>query len=115
MQISVDGYIWSDPPDYWDNVVWPAYLKAHQHLLVNRDINGTTAQPDSDPEFMAPINEGDTKERQSAAGLIVLPAENTTVDELVEISCKELRAFLTVLMERETGWWPGEGKHRVNL
>ena len=27
-----------DPPDYWDNIVWPAYLAAHRPLFVNGNI-----------------------------------------------------------------------------
>ncbi|KAK4057044.1 ribosylnicotinamide kinase [Microbotryomycetes sp. JL221] len=33
-----EGALWKDPPNYWDNIVWPAYLKAHRPLFVNGDV-----------------------------------------------------------------------------
>ncbi|RPA97127.1 P-loop containing nucleoside triphosphate hydrolase protein [Choiromyces venosus 120613-1] len=36
---TVEGY-WQDPPGYWDQIVWPNYLKAHKHLFVNGDVEG---------------------------------------------------------------------------
>ncbi|CCA74079.1 related to NRK1-Nicotinamide riboside kinase [Serendipita indica DSM 11827] len=30
VQFSSEGSLWQDPPGYWDDIVWPAYLKAHK-------------------------------------------------------------------------------------
>ncbi|CAG8703317.1 957_t:CDS:2 [Cetraspora pellucida] len=30
--VTVDGY-WSDPPNYFDTMVWPNYVKSHRHLF----------------------------------------------------------------------------------
>lgn len=30
--ILADGNTWTDPPGYFDTIVWPAYTKAHAHI-----------------------------------------------------------------------------------
>src|SRR5579859_7382167 len=32
---------WEDPPGYFDDIVWPCYIKDHQHLFENGDVNAT--------------------------------------------------------------------------
>jgi len=34
----VEGHIWSDPPNYWENIVWPAYVRAHQGIFKDGDV-----------------------------------------------------------------------------
>jgi nicotinamide/nicotinate riboside kinase len=31
---------WQDPPEYFDKIVWKSYIKDHQHLFHDNDING---------------------------------------------------------------------------
>ena len=33
-----EGSFWEDPPGYWDDIVWPAYLKAHRKMFQNNDV-----------------------------------------------------------------------------
>ena len=33
-----EGSFWEDPPGYWDDIVWPAYLKAHHKMFQNNDV-----------------------------------------------------------------------------
>ncbi|KIY73889.1 hypothetical protein CYLTODRAFT_416543 [Cylindrobasidium torrendii FP15055 ss-10] len=33
-----EGDTWRDPPQYWEKIVWPAYLKAHKHIFENDDV-----------------------------------------------------------------------------
>lgn len=35
---TVAGF-WVDPPNYFDDYVWPAYEKFHKHLFINEDVN----------------------------------------------------------------------------
>lgn len=30
--------MWRDPPQYWEQIVYPAYVRAHQHLFTNGDV-----------------------------------------------------------------------------
>ena len=46
MQSDPEGTLWRDPPEYWEQIVWPAYVDAHQGMLEGGDIehgqpNGT--------------------------------------------------------------------------
>ena len=41
-----EGSFWQDPPGYWNDVVWPAYLKAHSKMFQNNDVeHGTPLIP----------------------------------------------------------------------
>ncbi|KAF5384514.1 hypothetical protein D9757_006405 [Collybiopsis confluens] len=33
-----EGDTWRDPPQYWEKIVWPAYLKAHKHIFKEGDV-----------------------------------------------------------------------------
>ncbi|EGG01825.1 uncharacterized protein MELLADRAFT_50002 [Melampsora larici-populina 98AG31] len=35
---TAEGETWVDPPEYWDQIVWPAYLVAHEHMFVGKDV-----------------------------------------------------------------------------
>jgi hypothetical protein len=39
VQFSPEGSLWQDPPRYWDDIVWPAYLKAHKNIFVGGDVS----------------------------------------------------------------------------
>lgn len=34
------GGFWTDPPGYFDDIVWKWYVKDHQHLFEKNDIDG---------------------------------------------------------------------------
>ncbi|KAJ7511418.1 P-loop containing nucleoside triphosphate hydrolase protein [Mycena galericulata] len=33
-----EGEIWRDPPQYWEKVVWPAYVRAHEDMFEGKDV-----------------------------------------------------------------------------
>jgi len=35
---TAEGSLWRDPPQYWEQIVWPAYLEANKHLFANGDV-----------------------------------------------------------------------------
>ena len=35
---STEGGFWVDPPGYFDDIVYPAYLEAHSHMFSNGDV-----------------------------------------------------------------------------
>ncbi|KAK9237565.1 P-loop containing nucleoside triphosphate hydrolase protein [Lipomyces kononenkoae] len=39
---TIEGF-WVDPPGYFENIVWPGYVKAHKHLFEGEDIEGPLA------------------------------------------------------------------------
>jgi nicotinamide/nicotinate riboside kinase len=38
VQTDPEGTLWRDPPNYWENIVWPAYVDAHKHIFENGDV-----------------------------------------------------------------------------
>jgi nicotinamide/nicotinate riboside kinase len=32
------GGVWTDPPNYFEQIVYPAYVKAHEHIFENGDV-----------------------------------------------------------------------------
>ncbi|KAG8902502.1 ribosylnicotinamide kinase [Tulasnella sp. 403] len=38
VQSDPEGTMWRDPPQYWENIVYPAFLRAHQDLFENGDV-----------------------------------------------------------------------------
>ena len=37
VQSDPEGELWRDPPNYWEKIVWPAYIEAHKHVFENGD------------------------------------------------------------------------------
>lgn len=40
------GDVWQDPPHYFDNIVYPAYVDAHKHLFTDQDVEKGQLAPD---------------------------------------------------------------------
>jgi len=38
VQSDPEGSLWRDPPGYWENIVYPAYLDAHKDVFTNGDV-----------------------------------------------------------------------------
>ena len=38
MQSDPEGALWRDPPHYWEQIVWPAYVRAHADMLTGGDV-----------------------------------------------------------------------------
>ncbi|KIY43298.1 P-loop containing nucleoside triphosphate hydrolase protein [Fistulina hepatica ATCC 64428] len=41
------GTLWRDPPHYWEQIVWPAYVEAHKHLFAGGDVKRGALLDDS--------------------------------------------------------------------
>ncbi|TXT04346.1 hypothetical protein VHUM_04113 [Vanrija humicola] len=48
------GEVWTDPPNYFDNIVYPGYLKAHAHLFANGDVEHGALLPDTGITVLRP-------------------------------------------------------------
>jgi len=38
VQSDPEGSLWRDPPNYWEDIVYPAYLDAHKDIFVDGDV-----------------------------------------------------------------------------
>jgi nicotinamide/nicotinate riboside kinase len=38
VQSDPEGSLWRDPPQYWEHIVYPAYLEAHSQIFEGGDV-----------------------------------------------------------------------------
>ncbi|KAL1740697.1 hypothetical protein HDZ31DRAFT_46976 [Schizophyllum fasciatum] len=44
---TAEGALWRDPPHYWEQIVYPAYIEAHKHIFTDGDVeHGRIARDD---------------------------------------------------------------------
>jgi len=72
VQSDPEGALWRDPPRYWEDIVYPAYLDAHKDVFVDGDV-----------EHGQPTN--------SIEGLILLESLDISMSEAVERCCRVLK------------------------
>ncbi|KZO99312.1 P-loop containing nucleoside triphosphate hydrolase protein [Calocera viscosa TUFC12733] len=41
---TAENTLWRDPPGYFDQIVWPAYVEAHRELFVQGDVQGVLVE-----------------------------------------------------------------------
>ena len=68
----IEGTLWRDPPHYWEQIVYPAYLDAHRDLFQDGDVEA--GEPSS-----------------NVPGLMMLESLKMDMDTLVERCCVALR------------------------
>lgn len=70
-QSDPEGGFWRDPPNYWEQIVWPAYVNAHKDILENGDVELG-------------------KSNGKVADLEIIEGLEKTMDETVEFVCEKL-------------------------
>ena len=73
-----DGSVWTDPPDYFEQVVWPSYVEGNSGLFKNADvIHGALQWPLSEQSVDgSPIR-----------NLHLIDTEHLSVSEVCDIAC----------------------------
>ena len=72
MQSDPEGTLWDDPPHYWDDIVYPAYLEAHKDVFENGDVeNGKPAS--------------------KVEELLVLESVKMDIGEAFDLCCQKLK------------------------
>lgn len=61
-----------DPPGYWDDIVWPAYLSAHRKLFLAGDVESGAPNPDA------------------IEGLVLLEANGLSMEDMVRRACESV-------------------------
>ncbi|KXN90122.1 Nicotinamide riboside kinase [Leucoagaricus sp. SymC.cos] len=72
VQSDPEGTLWRDPPNYWEQIVYPAYLEAHREVFINEDV-----------EHGAPTDK--------VKGLVLLETLEMTMGEAVDWCCRVLK------------------------
>ncbi|KAH9485210.1 Nicotinamide riboside kinase [Psilocybe cubensis] len=73
VQSDPEGSLWRDPPGYWEDIVYPAYVEANKDVF-----------EDGDVEHGKPTNK--------VEGLVLLESLNISMSEAVERCCQVIRA-----------------------
>lgn len=68
----VEGTLWRDPPNYWEQIVYPAYVEAHREVFVDGDV-----------ERGVPTDK--------VKGLLLLETLEMTMGEEVDRCCRVLK------------------------
>ncbi|EJD51187.1 P-loop containing nucleoside triphosphate hydrolase protein [Auricularia subglabra TFB-10046 SS5] len=71
---TAEGEMWVDPPYYFDGIVYPAYVKAHQHLFAAGDVERGALLPAA----------------AEAGRLVLFDALEMSADDLLEKACQVL-------------------------
>ncbi|KAG8746322.1 ribosylnicotinamide kinase [Ceratobasidium sp. 414] len=58
VQSDAEGALWRDPPHYWEQIVYPAYARAHEHLFENGDVENGALSPTYAEELVVLPGEG---------------------------------------------------------
>ncbi|KAF9219557.1 P-loop containing nucleoside triphosphate hydrolase protein [Gyrodon lividus] len=60
VQSNAEGALWRDPPMYWEQIAYPAYVEAHQDMFENGDVeNGNpTSEKMQGLVVMEPVRKG---------------------------------------------------------
>jgi nicotinamide/nicotinate riboside kinase len=72
VQSDPEGTFWRDPPGYWEDIVYPAYVEAHKDVFENGDV-----------EHGKPTNK--------VEGLVLLESLNISMNEAVERCCEVIK------------------------
>ncbi|TFK74547.1 P-loop containing nucleoside triphosphate hydrolase protein [Pluteus cervinus] len=78
VQSDPEGALWRDPPQYWEQIIYPAYVDANREVFIDGDV-----------------------EKGQATGkvenLLVIESQELSMAEIVERSCTELHRAATAV------------------
>ncbi|KAK0226194.1 P-loop containing nucleoside triphosphate hydrolase protein [Armillaria fumosa] len=72
VQSDPEGSLWRDPPMYWEQIVWPAYVDAHRDMFLDGD-----------------LEHGEPGDK--VKGALVIEPLTMSMGEVVEACCQVLR------------------------
>ncbi|KAH7888434.1 hypothetical protein F5I97DRAFT_1852647 [Phlebopus sp. FC_14] len=74
---TAEGALWRDPPHYWEQIVYPAYLEAHKDIFEGGNVE------------TGKLNEEKVKD------LMVLENAQMDTTDVVAVCCEKLKAFVS--------------------
>ncbi|CAK9437191.1 uncharacterized protein LODBEIA_P15750 [Lodderomyces beijingensis] len=73
---TVEGF-WVDPPDYFEKIVWPAFVDSHKYLFKDEDMEGNLKPSSTSAEYK--INDIANEESSTLFSLV-----NKSLDAIIE-------------------------------
>ncbi|KAM9903720.1 hypothetical protein OXX79_003186 [Metschnikowia pulcherrima] len=73
---TVEGF-WSDPPGYFDNIVWPAYIDSHRHLFVDGNVESSLSESAKKLHIHDIMNDGSRSLPESVSLALEYVADET--------------------------------------
>ncbi|KAF9233488.1 P-loop containing nucleoside triphosphate hydrolase protein [Melanogaster broomeanus] len=85
VQSDPEGALWRDPPMYWEQIVYPAYVEAHQEMFENGDVeNGKpTGEKVQGLVIMEPVKKEGEEEEEEEEGVM-------SMNDMVRRCCEVL-------------------------
>ncbi|KLO09152.1 P-loop containing nucleoside triphosphate hydrolase protein [Schizopora paradoxa] len=81
---AVEGSLWRDPPQYFEQIVYPAYVRAHSHMLTDGDVeNG--------------------KPNGVVENLLLVDCEAMSMDDVFGKSCEAIVSSLQIKSAEASG------------
>jgi len=71
-----EGDLWQDPPGYWDQIVYPAYIRSHKDMFEGED-----------------VEKGEMKEEVKKK-IVLLDGMSSDLQELLDRSCQAVLDFV---------------------
>ncbi len=68
--------MWQDPPGYWDQIVYPAYIRSHKDMFEGED-----------------VEKGEMKEEVKKK-IVLLDGMSSDLQELLDRSCQAVLDFV---------------------
>ena len=101
--ITSEGF-WQDPPGYFEDVVWPNYVKEHAWLFKDGDVEGEVKVKIEEAKLQE-VDDGIAKgERRGSSGVKVRPvAEVVALEETLEWVLQVIKNALFEGAEEEGG------------
>ena len=103
--MNIEGAFWKDPPSYFEQLVYPAYLDAHRDMFTVSICPSplpfliyalTINAQDSDVEGGSPLLQG----------LVLIEPLQMNMDDIVALCCRELVSALRRPLTTEIGHVP---------
>jgi nicotinamide/nicotinate riboside kinase len=92
VQSDPEGSLWRDPPHYWEQIVWPAYVEAHSGLFVDGDLARGAPAPVLPSTSAALLDgSGDARDGGPVRDLVVVEALEHSMGQILELACELLQ------------------------
>lgn len=76
VQSDPEGSLWRDPPHYWEQIVYPAYVRANEHLFEGEDVERGILKPDYAEEFILLSGEGCGDHQMEMSQMVEVSAQH---------------------------------------